>query len=121
LRQADRDQLPVARDRRRNERCEIGDRAGQPIGFVPDEMDMDFIGGWNGPGIASGPDRDDYRTARRAADMQRHRGFVGWRRLGRENAAHVTPPGSAAPETESLGERQMPHRTQWAFIPGLVR
>lgn len=121
LRQADQDRLPVALDRGRDERGEIGDRAGQPIGFVPDEMDMDFVGGRNGPGIASSPDRHDHGSARCAADMQRHRGFVGWRRLGRENAAHVTPPGSAAPETEPLGQRRMPHRTQWAFVPGFVR
>jgi len=121
LRQADQDRLPVALDRGSDERGEIGDRPRQSLGFVPDEMDMDFIGGWNGPGIASGPDRNDHGAARRAADMQRHRGFIGWRGLGRENTAHVSPPGSAAPETEPLRERRMPYRTQRAFVPGLVR
>jgi hypothetical protein len=119
LRQADQDWHPVALDR--DERGEIGDCAGQSFGFVADEMDMDFVGGRNGPGIASGPDRYHHGAARRAADMQRYRSFVGWRRLGRENAAHISPPGSAAPETEPLGERRMPHRTQRAFVPGPVR
>jgi hypothetical protein len=82
LRQSDQDQLPVILDRRRDEPGEIGERAGEPIGFVADQMDMDFVGGRNGPGIASGPDRDDHGAARRAADMQRHRGFVGWRHWG---------------------------------------
>ena len=117
--QADQDRLPVALDR--DECGEIGERPRQSLGFVPDEMDMNFIGGRNGPGIASGSDRYDHGATRCAADMQRHRGFVGWRRLGRENAAHVTPPGSAAPEMEPLGQRRMPHRTQRAFVPGLVR
>ncbi|HEY8268975.1 MAG TPA: hypothetical protein VIG34_09975 [Xanthobacteraceae bacterium] len=120
MRQADQDRLPVALDRGRNERGEIGDRAGEPIGFVADEMEMDFVGGRNGSGIASGPDRYDHGAIWRAADMQRYRGFVSWRRLGRENAAHVTPPGSAAPETEPLGERWLPHRMQRALVPGVV-
>ena len=55
--QADQDRLPGALDRGRNECGEIGDRAGHPVSFFSDEMDMDFVGGRNGPGIASGPDR----------------------------------------------------------------
>jgi hypothetical protein len=120
LRQADQDRLPVAFDRGRNERGEIGDRAGHPVGFFSDEMDMDFVGGRNRPGIISGPDRNHHGADRRAADMQRYRGFVSWRRSGRENAAHVSPPGSAAPETEPLGQRRMPHRTQRALVPGFL-
>lgn len=79
LRQTDQNQLPVALDRGCDEPGEIGEGPHQSLGFVPDEMDMDFVGGWNGPGIASGPDRYDHGAARRAADMQRHRSFVSWR------------------------------------------
>jgi hypothetical protein len=121
LRQVNQDRLPVALDRGRDERGEIGERPRQSLGFIPSEMDMDFVSGWNGPGVASRPDRYDYGSTRCAADMQRHRGLVGRRRMGRENAAHVTPPGSAAPEAEPLGQRRMPHRTQRAFVPGLFR
>jgi hypothetical protein len=72
LRQADQDQLPVGLDRGCYKPGEIGDRPRQSLGFIPDEMDMDFIGGWNGPGIAFGPNRYDHGAARCAADMQRH-------------------------------------------------